>query len=212
MDDRAKEHLIDELINKYEKKPCVCAYCGVPISFEEYVKQFERDKRFCSKSCYMKFKNNMLKNNGDVFSSCTERVIHNFMSKCYPHLNIRHNVTDIIEPYELDFVIDDYNLVIEYNGTLHFKNKYAKKKERKTKLNDNKKRKMLIKKGYCLCRLWSCIGLYTRPELMKEALDELKIHIDACLKDPHRRGDVIDVIVNTDHDIFVHINGSEISK
>jgi very-short-patch-repair endonuclease len=191
-----------ELLKKYQKKPEVCAYCGKPIIFKDFVRQYDQDRKYCSKNCYTLSKKEF-KQVKSGFGSITEEVIYNFLVQNYPDQKIRHNVTDIINPYELDFVIDKYKLVIEFNGRLHYVNKYGDKRGRRTKLNDTKKKKMLLMQGYCVCRLWSEIGLYTRPDLFQKALFTLKEQIDKCLKNPQRCGQAIDILVSIDENINI---------
>lgn len=192
----------EKLLKKYQKKPELCAYCGRPLIFKEFVKQYDQEKKYCSKNCYnlLKKANTPLK---PGFSSATEEVIYNFLTSHYPDLEIQHNVSTIIAPYELDFVIDKYKLVIEYNGQLHYVNRYNKKRERRTKLNDSKKKKLLMLNGYCLCRLWSELGLYTRPTLFRKALNILKDQITKCINNTCRYGTVIDVLVSIDEEISI---------
>lgn len=192
----------EELLHKYQKKPVICSYCGKPLIFKDYVKQYDQERKFCDKKCYTlsKKENKPVK---DSFSSITEEVIYNFLTQNYSNYEIRHNVTDIIEPYELDFVFDHFKLVIEYNGRLHYTNRYCEKRTRKTKLNDTKKKKLLVGMGYCVCRLWSELGLYTRPELFQRALCVLKENVDKCLINPHRCGLVVDMLVSINENIEI---------
>jgi len=194
-----------ELLAKYQKKPEVCAYCGEPLPFREFVKQYEQDKMFCSRTCQTKAKKQTI-NTKDIFRSGTEEVIYNYLIQQYPNIPIRHNVVDILESHELDFVMDDHKLVIEYNGTLHYTKKLGEKRQRRTKLNDAKKRKLLNNNGYCLCRLWSQLGLYERPELFNKALCVLKKIIDMCLNDPYRGGTTVDIVVTLEEEIYVQKN------
>ena len=57
--------------------------------------------------------------------------------------------------------------------------------------------------GYCVCRLWSELGLYTRPELFQRALCVLKENVDKCLINPHRCGLVVDMLVSINENIEI---------
>jgi len=192
----------EKLLKKYQKKPALCAYCGQPLIFKDFVKQYDHEKKYCSKNCYnlLRKANTPLK---PGFGSATEEVIYNYLTAQYPNLEIRHNVSTIIAPYELDFVIDEYKLVIEYNGQLHYVNRYNKKREKRTKLNDTKKKKLLMLNGYCLCRLWSQLGLYTRPVLFRKALTILKEQISKCINNSCRYGTVVDILVSINEEISI---------
>lgn len=191
-----------QLLQKYQKKPEICSYCGKPLVFKDFVRQYDQERKFCCKKCFSSSK----KENKPIraeFSSITEEVIYNFLVQNYSNLALRHNVTDIINPYELDFVFDELKIVVEFNGRLHYNNRYCEKRTRKTKLNDTKKKKLLVGMGYCVCRLWSELGLYTRPELFKRALSVLKCNLDKCLTNPHRCGLVVDMLVSMDENINI---------
>lgn len=199
-----------ELLTKYQKKPEVCAYCGEPLPFREFVKQYEQDKMFCSKNCQNKARKQTTNNQTDMFRSGTEEVIYNYLIQHFSDIPIRHNVMDILESHELDFVMDEQKIVIEYNGTLHYTKKLGEKRQRRTKLNDAKKRKMLNNNGYCLCRLWSQLGLYERRELFDSALSVLKKALIECLNDPYRAGSTVDIVVTVDEEIYVQKNDEPI--
>jgi len=190
------------LLQKYKKKPSVCAYCGKPIIFKDFVKQYDQELKFCSRTCYVLLQ----KDKKPIrlgFSSITEEVIYKFLLEHYPNETIRHNVVDIIPPYELDFVFDEHKIIVEFNGRLHYTNRYGDKKTRRTKLNDSKKKKLLVMNGYCVCRLWSELGLYTRPHLFDKALDTLKNNLDYCLHNIKRYGLVVEMLISVDESIEI---------
>lgn len=202
----------EELLQKYEKKPVLCSYCGKPLSFKEYVSQFDQEYKFCTKRCFYKFKNNKASEDFKTFNSLTEKIIFKFLSENYNNRTIYHNVDYLIPPYEIDFIFPKEKLAIEYNGTLHYTAKYGKRKNKKTKFNDQKKKRLLCEDlDWKLCRLWSTIGLYTREELFKNALETLKEGIDKLLDVPCY-GDCIDIVVLKNEDIEVFYNENDLSK
>jgi very-short-patch-repair endonuclease len=202
----------EELLQKYKKKPITCDYCGKPLSFKEFVSQFDQEYKFCTKRCFHTFKNITVSDENKSFNSLTEKVIYKYLAEQYPHKTIFHNVEYLIPPYELDFIFPEEKLVIEYNGTLHYTSKYGKKKNKKTKFNDQKKKKLVCDEMvWRMCRLWSTIGLYTREEYFKSALAALKEGIDKLLECPSY-GDCVDIVVLKNGDLDIFYNENDLSK
>lgn len=202
----------EELLQKYKKKPVLCSYCGKPLTFKEYVAQFDQENKFCTKKCFYKYKDSKETKDLKKFNSLTEKVIFNYLSEKYPDKDIEHNVDYLIPPYEVDFVFTKDKLVIEYNGTLHYSSKYGKRKCKKTKFNDKKKKKIICNDlGWNLCRLWSTIGLYTREHLFRQALKVLKENIDGLIKS-HCYGNCIDIIILKDGSIEIFYNENDLRK
>lgn len=187
----------EDLLRKYRKKPCICAYCGSPIPFKEFVNQYDQDFKFCDRRCFHKYQSS-LKPIDKEFSSQTERLIFEFLTQNYSNEKIDHNINDLIPPYEIDFLFIEKHIVIEYNGTLHYTSKYGDKKSRKTKLNDRKKRNIICKDiHYKLIRIWSEVGLFTRMDLFDKVLVVLKDVIDYVMVE-NCFGKCNDIIVKSD--------------
>lgn len=131
-------------LNKYNKHPSVCSYCGKVLSIQRYIQQFEYSNRFCNKRCKTSFIKTTSASE-DKFSSETEKLIYNRLIVRYPDEDILHNVKDLIFPYEIDFFFKTKSLVIEYNGTLHFDNKRRGKVDALTtlKVGDSKQHSIL---------------------------------------------------------------------
>lgn len=181
---------ITDLQKNYDSHPVICCFCGEPLSFKKYYNQYENSKRFCSKKCKADYiKETSLEITCDEFCSRTEKTIYTFISLHYPELIITHNLTKILPPYEIDFCIEtsnDKNIFIEYNGTLHCSRKKKGTMQRsieKRKINDKiKKEKLCSERKEKLIRIWSEIGLYSKPEIFNKALKELKLNIDIILQ------------------------------
>jgi len=196
----------NELLRKYKRKPDICSYCGAPISFREFVTQFEQEHKFCCKKCFRAFKQEKkARVDTDKCRSGTEEVIYRFLSTTYPNIDIRHNVNDLIPPYELDFVCEKERIAIEYNSIFHYYPKFGdKKKCRRAKLNDKKKKTLVCKElNWNMVRLWSEIGIYSKPALFELALQEIKKAVD-LLRSSSCLGRCIDIIVSDAEEITVY--------
>lgn len=177
---------ITDLEKNYDKHPVVCFFCGKPITFKKFYKQYENEKKFCSKKCINNYvsETNEKVISGEKFSSQTEKTIYSYLTLIYPNNLIRHNIIDVFPPYELDLSItfNDIPIYIEYNGVLHASKSIKGSRKRtieKCQLNDKiKKDELCINRKCKLIRLWSEIGLYSKPDIFNNSLIELKSKID----------------------------------
>lgn len=207
---------IKNLEKNYIHNPVICFYCGKPLTFKKYYKQFESPKRFCSKKCEKAYNeeapNCKLNSYSNNFCSQTEKAIYTYLTLQYPIDIITHNLKEVhFEPYEIDFAIqrDDMLIYIEFNGALHCTTRKKRNSSERTlnrhKLNDKIKKELLCNEQQkVLVRLWSEIGLYSSPETFDRALLELKIAIDNtfnfhCNKD---YGYCLDIVVDKRHHIY----------
>ena len=199
MRNKENSDLLSTFRIKYKRHPKVCSFCGKPIELNVYIDQYGQDRFFCNDTCLKEFTILINKDSiVDTFSSKTEYVIYNNLKKWYPNLYIDHNVKDLLVGYEVDIWIPEEKIVIEYNGIFHF-NKNSKKTN--NKLNDRKKRKMICDNlQYRLVRIWSSVGVFSRPELFTEILGELKTIIDMLLNT---------TIYSCCYDIVVNINDND---
>ena len=199
-------------INKiYNNNPVKCKMCGKEITLKKYYKQFENEYKFCSKGCEKEFlkEYNLKCNPKLLFSSQTEKILFTYLYLSLPQVELEHNLRTLIPPYELDIVgktIFGETIVIEYNGSLHYKNctKYSKKIEKRI-INDNiKVDKICNEKKLKLLRICSELGIYSKKELFKEILLEIKESIKYLIKIgkvPY--GICYDIIINKEEKIFI---------
>lgn len=202
---------IENLEKNYVHNPAICFFCGKPLSFKKYYKQYDKSKKFCSKKCEKSFLLEMPdeKIETNEFSSQTERTIYTYLSLHYPTAILSHNIKDVYEPYEIDFSIQllEQLIYIEFNGVLHCSNKSKNSSSRhinKCQLNDKIKKNLICNENkQALIRLWSEIGLYSSPNTFDRALVELKTIIDNtfnfhCNKD---YGYCVELIVDKNHEL-----------
>lgn len=188
-------NFIKNLEKNYDLHPVVCYYCGKPLPFKKFYKQQDVPKKFCSKKC----KNSYIEETRDIvetteeFSSQTERAIYTFLTMQYPNYIVRHNLRDVYPPYEIDMCVETnkFPIYLEYNGTFHQPN------SRKKQLNDKiKKDELCVRRQLKLVRLWSEIGIYSRPSVFNEALKKLKEEIDTLIKNNISGGKCIEIVVD----------------
>lgn len=199
----AQDTLLTKIIEKYTLHPCVCSCCGTPVSLDSYFEQFDKFYKFCSVECSTKFIKEF--KDAPINNKCrsaTEQMIFNYLKGTYSSYKIDHNVSDVIPPYELDFVFRDKNLAIEYNGYLHSSDKFGKR-QRHYQLND-KKKKTLLCRDLCwnLITINSSIGLFIRPNLSKEILAMVKLNVDKILNQFYY-GYCINLVVDSEHGIQI---------
>lgn len=142
-----------------------------------------------------------------TFSSETEKIIYSYLTFKYPYYVIKHNIIDVFAPYEVDMCIETENFPIffEYNSSLHYVRTSGKLKNstEKHQLNDViKKNEICNNRQHKLIRLWSAIGLYSRPDTFEKALKQLKIDIDYLINANNSYGQCIDIVVNKDCSIW----------
>ena len=197
-------NFIKSLEKSYGSHPAVCYYCGKPLSFKKFYKQYEVPQKFCSKKC----KNSYAKETSDTiktseeFSSQTERAIYTFLTMQYPNYIVRHNLRDVYPPYEIDMCVETnkFPIYLEYNGTFHQPN------SRKKQLNDKiKKDELCVRRQLKLVRLWSEIGIYSRPSVFNEALKKLKEEIDTLIKNNINGGKCIEIVVDKNEEFRRYI-------
>lgn len=189
-----------ELIDKYDKNPVKCAECGKTLTFKKFYKQLDNPFKYCSKKC---LKNNEDHNITNNYKSETEKIIYAYLLFKFPKYIIRHNITDIFPPYEIDMCLhtDTLPIYIEHNSSLHQPRKNGKLKKASIKhcLNDKiKKEEICNNRQQKLVRLWSKGGLYNKPELFSEALKLLKFEIDYLISANNPYGQCIDIVVEKD--------------
>lgn len=199
------QDLYNSLETKYTSHPDICSYCGQPVSLEQYIDQYEYKHRFCCTECYdLYVKNIKFAPINNKCESAVEQMIFNYLKGTYSEHKIDHNVTDIIPPYELDFVFVDKNIAIEYNGYLHFSDKYGVKRQRKYQLND-KKKKTIMCRDLCwnMITINSSIGLFVRPDLSKQVLRSMKKYIDKFITQNYY-GQCVNIIITSDNTIDIN--------
>jgi len=99
----------------------------------------------------------------------------------------------VYPPYEIDMCVETnkFPIYLEYNGTFHQPN------SRKKQLNDKiKKDELCVRRQLKLVRLWSEIGIYSRPSVFNEALKKLKEEIDTLIKNNISGGKCIEIVVD----------------
>lgn len=210
---------IADLENNYESHPVICCFCGKALTFKKFYNQYENSKKFCSKKCkseYIAETSNEI--TYDEFCSRTEKTIYTYLALNYPKHIISHNLTDVFPPYEIDFKIDDniHNcLLLEYNGTLHLSIKKKGSLQRsieKRKINDKiKKEELCSIRKQKLIRVWSEIGLYSKPEIFNKVLRELKSTIDSIYTYHITKtcGMCFEIIVDKNGDIHKYVEKFE---
>ena len=186
-----KFKFITKLENNYDSNPSYCSHCGKPLTFKKFYKQFEFEKKFCCKKCASQYSEVEV----NKFSSETEKTIYAFLSLTLPQYNIKHNITDIFPPYEIDMCIETehFPVFLEFNGSLHARfNSHNLKcqindKIKKTEICKNRQQKMI--------RLWSNKGLYSRPLIFEESLYKLKKCLQYMIRKNYNYGICVDIIV-----------------
>lgn len=186
---------ITKLENNYDSNPSYCSHCGKSLTFKKFYKQFECDLKFCCKKCASHYPDIEI----NKFSSETEKIIYTFLSLSLPQYSIRHNITDVFPPYEIDMCIETENFPIffEYNGTLHMarKNGTLNKSTAKRQINDKIKKTEICKnRQQKMIRLWSNKGLYSKPTIFEECLNLVLENINYLIKTNHSYGQCIDVV------------------
>ena len=209
-----KLNFIENLEKNYDMHPVICYYCGKPLTFKKFYEQYEIPKKFCSKKCknyYIKETNDNSLINNEEFSSQTEKAIYTFLTLQYPSYIIKHNLKDIYPPYEIDLCIETiyFPVFIEYNGTLHYTSKkkgILKKDIQKRQLNDKiKKIEICQNRQQKMIRLWSEIGIYSKPEVFNEALKRLKEEIDILIKNNVDGGKCIEIIIDKNEEFHRYV-------
>lgn len=203
-----KFDFIEDLEKNYDRHPIVCYYCGKPLSFKKFYKQYDAQKKFCSKKCknsYIEETNDVLKTD-EEFSSQTEKAIYAFLTLQYPQFVIKHNLKDVYPPYEIDMCIEFTDpIFIEYNGVLHYTRKKKgalKRVVQKRQLNDKiKKDELCQNRQLKLVRLWSEVGIYSKPVLFNEVLKKLKEEIDIIIRNNIIGGKCIEIVVDKNEEI-----------
>lgn len=194
-----KFNFIENLEKNYDLHPIICYYCGKPLKFKKFYEQYEMPKKFCSKKCknsYIKETNDDSLKNNKEFSSQTEKAIYTFLTLQYPDYVIKHNLKDVYPPYEIDLCIEtkEFPMFIEYNGILHLK---TNSHNLKCKINDKiKKIEICQNRQQKMIRLWSEIGIYSKPLIFNEALKKLKEEIDILIKNNIKGGKCIEIIID----------------
>lgn len=200
-----KFSFITKLEKNYDNNPLTCSTCGKDLTFNRYFKQFEFDKKFCSKKCASHFPDNIGEDN--KFASETEKIVYAFLSLSLPQYEISHNIKDVFPPYEIDMCIKtpDFNIYIEYQGSLHFPRANTNKQSKSTikhQINDKiKKMEICCNRQEKMVRLWSSSGLYSKPDAFEECLDVLLDSIEYLIKAKNTYGQCID-IVYTGNEIY----------
>lgn len=203
----AKFNFIENLEKNYYSHPVVCYFCGKPLSFKKFYSQYETPKKFCSKKCkklYIKETNDIL-NTEEEFSSQTEKAIHTFLTLQYPDYIIKHNLKDVYPPYEIDLCVEtkEFPIYIEYNGNSSHR---SRSHNLEYQLNDKiKKDELCQNRQLKLIRLWSEIGIYSKPLIFNEALKKLKEEIDILIKNNVGGGKCIEIIIDRNEEFHRYV-------
>jgi hypothetical protein len=103
------------------KQNIVCPQCDQVFLSKEH-KQTKHGKRFCSKSCRMKYFNIHHHVYSKVNTSYPENYLFSLLTAEFPNLNIQKNNRTFLQcGLELDIFIPQLNLAIEINGPVHYK-------------------------------------------------------------------------------------------
>lgn len=203
----AKFNFIENLEKNYYSHPVVCYFCGKPLSFKKFYSQYETPKKFCSKKCkklYIKETNDIL-NTEEEFSSQTEKAIHTFLTLQYPDYIIKHNLKDVYPPYEIDLCVEtsEFPIYVEYNGNSSHR---SRSHNLEYQINDKiKKIEICQNRQLKLIRLWSEIGIYSKPEVFNEALKRLKEEIDILIKNNVDGGKCIEIIIDKNEEFHRYV-------
>lgn len=203
----AKFNFIENLEKNYYSHPVVCYFCGKPLSFKKFYSQYETPKKFCSKKCkklYIKETNDIL-NTEEEFSSQTEKAIHTFLTLQYPDYIIKHNLKDVYPPYEIDLCVEteEFPIYIEYNGNSSHR---SRSHNLEYQINDKiKKIEICQNRQLKLIRLWSEIGIYSKPLIFNEALKKLKEEIDILIKNNVGGGKCIEIIIDRNEEFHRYV-------
>lgn len=203
----AKFNFIENLEKNYYSHPVVCYFCGKPLSFKKFYSQYETPKKFCSKKCkklYIKETNDIL-NTEEEFSSQTEKAIHTFLTLQYPDYIIKHNLKDVYPPYEIDLCVEtkEFPIYIEYNGNSSHR---SRSHNLEYQINDKiKKDELCQNRQLKLIRLWSEIGIYSKPLIFNEALKKLKEEIDILIKNNVGGGKCIEIIIDRNEEFHRYV-------
>ena len=203
----AKFNFIENLEKNYYSHLVVCYFCGKPLSFKKFYSQYETPKKFCSKKCkklYIKETNDIL-NTEEEFSSQTEKAIHTFLTLQYPDYIIKHNLKDVYPPYEIDLCVEtkEFPIYIEYNGNSSHR---SRSHNLEYQINDKiKKDELCQNRQLKLIRLWSEIGIYSKPLIFNEALKKLKEEIDILIKNNVGGGKCIEIIIDRNEEFHRYV-------
>lgn len=90
----------------------------------------------------------------------TEKILYNWLKNEYPNLKIIHQANfdwcislSSNKNYLFDFLIEDYNIIIELDGEQHFKQVANWKSPENTRMKDVYKMKLAYENGYTVIRL-----------------------------------------------------------
>lgn len=210
-----KFDFLEDLKKNYDHHPAICYYCGKPLSFKKFYKQYELPKKFCSKKCKKSFieeTNEDINEKNYEFSSQTEKAIYTFLTLNYPNYVIKHNLKDVFPPYEIDLLIEtkEFPIYIEYNGVLHCTRKLKGSMDRvvqKRRINDNiKKNEICCDRQQKMIRIWSEIGIYSKPDIFNIALKQLKNDIDILISNNIAGGKCIEIIIDKNGTIHRYVD------
>jgi len=117
------------------QKPVICDTCSAPILRKA---SDVRDRNFCSRSCWAKFKN---KHKSSGFRrSKAEVYLEELIHSSFPQLVLLSNTRDVLPSgLELDFYMPEIKLAIEMNGPVHYLPIYGSDIFDRTKNNDHVK-------------------------------------------------------------------------
>ena len=115
----------------------LCTYCNKTVIRNPHdFKKSKTGKFFCNTSCAASF-NNTLKRPSR--RSKVEKMLYGLLVNEFPHLNIIANDKTMLNGLEADIAIPSLKLAIEWNGIVHFKPIYGKKKLQRVQDLDRKK-------------------------------------------------------------------------
>ena len=114
--------------------------------------------------------------------SKNETLLCRWLRQSYPLLVVLNNDKHLIPGYEVDVVLPELKLGIEWNGITHHQPIYGKDKLNEVQTRDRRRAEIATESGVHLIVVTDP-GAYN-PHFVKEQLEQLWVIIDALLSAP----------------------------
>lgn len=130
---------IPRIISPQAAYSLTCPQCNQGFVSKEH-KKTKHGKRFCSKSCRMKYFNIHHHVHSKVNTSYPENYLFSLLTAEFPYLSIQKNNRTFLQcGLELDILITELKLAIEVNGPVHYRPIFGEERLVKVKEKDQLK-------------------------------------------------------------------------
>lgn len=164
------------IINTAIKQNMNCQQCNQTFLSKE-CRKTKHGKRFCSKSCRMKYFNIHHHVHSKVNTSYPENYLFSLLTAEFPNLDIQKNNRTFLRcGLEIDILIPSIKLAIEINGPVHYKPIFGEDRLLKVQRKDKTKTKELQSRQIDLVVLdvSELSKLHDQQRFIEKSFNELK--------------------------------------